>query len=168
MVPTIWLVTHATEFDKPTNTGQLVAALGNASGDENSIDIKVVSWSRVNQNQDLLAAIQEPCLLVYPSAQAVEFDASSSELSLRHFKHFIIIDATWQLARKIYNQSPYLHALPAMKLVGAAPSRYILRRNQLQLGWCTAEIVVILLEMMQLPSLAEELTANFERFNQRY
>ena len=57
----------------------------------------------------------------------------------------MLIDATWQEARKMYNQSPYLKALPKVSLVDAPKSIYPLRRNQIEGGLCTAECVIHLL-----------------------
>lgn len=169
MAQTIWLVTHATEFNKSSNTGHLVFALSNPTinGPENSLDIRLVSWSRVQPEQQLLAALNEPSLLIYPAEHALEVDVKSPGIDLKAFKNLIVIDATWQLARKIYNQSHYLQALPAIKLQGAEPSRFLLRRNQLQTGWCTAEIAIILLKLLHLPESAEALSLSFTEFNQR-
>jgi DTW domain-containing protein YfiP len=167
MVKTIWLLTHPTEFNKPSNTGHLVASSVSAESSSSAVDVRVVAWSRVYQEPTLLTALKEPSLLVFPSEQAVELDVAQPELDLTAFSNLLIIDATWQLARKIYNQSPYLHTLPSIKLVGAEPSRYLLRRNQLQTGWCTAEIAVILLRLLQYPVCAETLATQFSAFNQR-
>ncbi len=167
MVKTIWLLTHPTEFNKPSNTGHLVAASINAESTSSAIDVRVVAWSRVYREPELLNALKEPSLLVFPSEQALELDVAKPEIELTAFSNLLIIDATWQLARKIYNQSPYLHSLPSIKLVGAEPSRYLLRRNQLQTGWCTAEIAIILLRLLQYPVCAETLATEFSAFNQR-
>jgi DTW domain-containing protein YfiP len=61
------------------------------------------------------------------------------------FKHYILIDSTWQEARKIYNRSHYLHSLPCVHLPVEQASRYSLRRNQQANGLCTAETAMALL-----------------------
>jgi DTW domain-containing protein YfiP len=179
MPQTIWLLTHATEFNKASNTGQLVAQCAETATSHrdtpssalcatgNGFAVKQIAWSRVSIDAELAVALTEPCLLVYPTADAMLLDVSKPSVDISQFQHLLMLDSTWQLARKMFNQSPYLRALPAIKLVGAAPSAYVLRRNQLQTGWCTAEIAMMLLNLMQLPEPAIELSQRFAEFNRR-
>lgn len=58
---------------------------------------------------------------------------------------FVVLDATWQQARKILNKSPWLHRLPRVSLPSTAASQYTLRRNQPPGHLCTSEAVSALL-----------------------
>ncbi len=167
MVKTIWLLTHPTEFDKPSNTGHLLSTLFGAEENCLTVMTRVVSWQRVQPDAGLLKALEAPSVLIYPSIHAVELDVRQPCVDLDPISNFVIIDATWQLARKMFNQSGYLQQLPSFKLSGAEPSRYLLRRNQQQTGWCTAEIGVILLRLLQRLDDAQALTTAFDEFNHR-
>nr|MDT0253699.1 DTW domain-containing protein [Endozoicomonas sp.] len=61
---------------------------------------------------------------------------------------FIIIDATWQQARKMYRQSPYLQSLNLLSLNPDEPSIYSLRRNRHSQHLCTAEVAAQALEQL--------------------
>lgn len=120
------LLTHSRELERPTNTGQLIQQC--------LPETLRFTWQRKQPEPQLLALIeQKKVALLYRSetAQQTAFQQC--------FEYFILIDATWQEARKIYNHSPYLHRLPHLELKPGAASRYHLRRNQPQGGLCTVE-----------------------------
>ncbi|MEF1296335.1 tRNA-uridine aminocarboxypropyltransferase, partial [Vibrio parahaemolyticus] len=58
---------------------------------------------------------------------------------------YIILDATWQEARKMINKSRWLEGIPTMGLSVLADSQYQLRRNQQQGNLCTFEVAAHLL-----------------------
>lgn len=184
MQQTIWLLTHETELHKATNTGQLVVELFDTIAHATNMNVRKVVWSRVSMDPSLLQALTEPCLLVYPAEDAFSLDVSRLDISqhdgnvngeddsllqfdISQFKHLLLLDATWQLARKMYKQSPYLQTLPKVQLAGAAPSTYSLRRNQLQIGWCTAEVAIMLLKLIKNPAAARLLQEQYVVFNRR-
>ena len=217
------LLTHATEFDKKTNTGALVApALAGFS----HITVSRKAWSRVapdptlslpsvtggfklasaqaieqvselgskQEHADVTAKGSNGILwLLYPSLQAVQLSAdnecsgddllkklqcaqsngftepsSASDSTQSALVHrFILLDATWQLAHKMYRQSPYLQQLPSIMLHSSQPSAYLLRKNQRQQGWCTAESVALLLKAIGQHAASSQLSEAFHLFNQR-
>jgi DTW domain-containing protein YfiP len=141
----ITLLTHQREVIKTTNTGALVV---DALGD----DASVVIWDRKNPNTELLQQLeQDKVALLYPS--------DDSELASENtsFDSYILLDATWQEAQKMYKQSPYLQNLPKLKITSSTKSIYSLRRNQKPDGLCTAECVVELLTEKGSPDKAESL-----------
>lgn len=81
----------------------------------------------------------------------------------------VILDGTWQEARKMYRQSPYLKQASTCYLEQEAKSNYQLRRNQLEGGLCTVECVMAILKLMGKMNLkrAELLETAYERHNQR-
>jgi len=100
----IILLTHQRERFKKTNTGSLVA-------DILSEQARIVVWDRVKPDAELLKHVSEDSIaLLYPS------DDSLMATEAEGYKHYIIIDGTWQEARKIYNQSPYLKNIPTVKI----------------------------------------------------
>lgn len=145
----IFLLTHQRERSKKTNTGSLVVdVLGEKA--------QVVLWDRVTPDPELLRAIGEGSIaLLYPSADS-QFVSEGS-----NFESYIIIDGTWQEAQKIYNQSPYLKGLPAVKLSVNKASAYNLRRNQREGCLCTAECAIEILKIRGFSMLATDLQSNF-------
>ena len=145
----IFLLTHSRELNKHTNTGSLVVkALG--------ADCTIIVWDRVSPDLELLHRIEnESVVLLYPSAEGEV--ASANE----HFDSCIIIDGTWQEAKKIYNKSPYLKHLRKLNITNTKTSIYTLRRNQKEMGLCTAECAAQVLKMkghfQQAVELEEEL-----------
>ncbi len=160
------LLTHAVEFSKPTNTGRLVT--------QQLPGTLVLEWSRVEPPTALLELLQQDdCqpLLVFPEALAIyhadehcypeSFPAAESKL-------FIILDATWQQARKIYRQSPYLHTLSIYNVRNPPPSIYSLRRNQQPGHLCTAEVVAQILRQKEQVVVAEQLIKAVTEFCENY
>lgn len=58
---------------------------------------------------------------------------------------FVLLDATWTEARKMFRKSPYLDALPVLSLTPAQLSRYRLRRSTRGEHLCTAEVAAMCL-----------------------
>lgn len=173
------LLTHATEISKSTNTGRLVQ--------QHIPETEIIIWQRTQPDENLLNLISSGNIaLVYPAVSNrldVQMPEAGPEKLLRHenlparnssvagtdtdissIKHFILIDSTWQQARKIFNRSPYLQQLPTLELSSAAKSNYHLRRNQLKGGLCTVECVIELLRMGNSEVLAEQLEQAFNSF----
>ncbi|VAW67442.1 Uncharacterized conserved protein YfiP, contains DTW domain [hydrothermal vent metagenome] len=145
------LLTHSREIQKPSNTGKLVQAV--------ITQCKTIIWQRTQADESLLQLIQAGnTALIYPAE-----DTPCEAAELHHFEHFIIIDSTWQEARKIYNRSPYLQKLPRIQLF-SKPSVYNLRRNQITGGLCTAECAIELLHAAQNSAQASELERAFHAF----
>ncbi|AZG36888.1 DTW domain-containing protein [Shewanella psychromarinicola] len=143
IVVNIILLTHPREVLRANNTGQLVTkVLGER--------VRVVEWHRKQPDAALLSAIEAGKVgLVFPSADTlanVEVPSRVDQpLHQPSYEYLVIIDATWQEARKMFNQSPYLKALAKVSLVGTSKSIYPLRRNQIEGGLCTAECVIHIL-----------------------
>lgn len=148
----ITLLTHQREFDRKTNTGALAL--------EHCGDIvERVVWARREPDQALVDTIERgEAALVYPTGD-------STSAPLEDFAQVILIDATWQEARKIYNHSPYLQAAPRVILEAGATSSYRLRRNQRDGGLCTAECVIEILRKHGEDTAADRLEAAFIQFN---
>ena len=141
----IFLLTHSRELNKDTNTGSLVVnALGAAC--------TIIVWDRVSPDLELLHRIEnESVVLLYPCAEGEVVSANE------HFDSCIIIDGTWQEAQKIYNKSPYLKKLRKLNITHTKESIYTLRRNQKEMGLCTAECAAEVLKMKGHLQQADEL-----------
>lgn len=147
----IFLLTHAKECLKKSNTGRLVLEVLGA-------EAQLVIWDRVNPDTELLNCIdQADVALLYPSADSQLVTAATE------YSNYIVIDGTWQQAQKIYNRSPYLKALPAVKISVTQPSAFHLRRNQKEGGLCTAECVIEILKAGGDAKRASDLHSTFLR-----
>jgi len=151
----IILLTHERELLKASNTGRLVKASLEAM-------VEIVIWRRKEPDLCLLSVIDAgKAALLFP--QTDREDGPKSSISA--FDTFVILDSTWQQARKMYNQSSYLKKMPKVSLDAAPDSRYQLRRNQLEGGLCTAECVIELLKQTQQYSHAKKLHEEFDLMN---
>ncbi|WP_031564195.1 tRNA-uridine aminocarboxypropyltransferase [Rheinheimera texasensis] len=183
-MPELVLLTHATEFERPTNTGRLVLQTAQSSCPNeaqtagNGWLVRAPLWQRRCPDAALIASIEAAAdnprqhyVLLYPSPDALIVDVdlphSSTSATPDFPAGFILLDATWQQAQKMYNQSPYLHALPKWQIQSTHASAYKLRRNQKQQGWCTAELVQLLWRYSGASESAAELGRRFFDFNQR-
>ena len=145
------LLTHSREVSKKTNTGQLVQQLIPSA--------QTIIWQRAQPDKNLLQLIASGnTALVYPAQEITE------TASVADFDNFILIDSTWQEARKIYNRSPYLQHLPKIQLFSKETSKYNLRRNQVEGGLCTVECVIEILQEKSSYDLANELSVLFSEF----
>jgi DTW domain-containing protein YfiP len=146
------LLTHEKEFAKRSNTGRVVLdVLGSAA--------EQVHWDRMNPPAALLEEIEAGGVaLIYPGTE----DEEGGDLS--DVRQFIIIDSTWQEARKIHQRSPYLQNVRRISLKTAQKSEYTLRKNQKNAGLCTVECVVAILRGTGQIEKAEHLHACFLAF----
>lgn len=148
----ITLLTHSKEFDKRSNTGQLVVdVLGDLA--------EQICWDRMNPPARLLEEIEAGGVaLIYPGA----VDEAGDDLS--DIRQVILIDGTWHEARKIHQRSPYLQSIRRISLDTGAKSVYNLRKNQKEFGLCTAECVIEVLRRSGNSAEAELLQERFLAF----
>ncbi|QBF84234.1 DTW domain-containing protein [Shewanella maritima] len=178
----IILLTHSRELMRPSNTGKLVA--------EVYCDCLVVEWQRKEPDQNLLARLQTgKYALVYKddrassseehsaengaepsevsrSIQPITESVAASSVSWQEFAGVVIIDSTWQEARKIYNKSPYLHSLAHVYIASETESSYQLRRNQVDGGLCTAECAAHLLAIVGQQQSSDNILAKLAKMQQ--
>ncbi|PSU32901.1 tRNA-uridine aminocarboxypropyltransferase [Photobacterium lutimaris] len=151
------LLTHPKEMGKETNTGQLM---------ERSLPhCQRHIWDRVNPPQALLDMLSSPQYqpwLLFPGDDTVP--AMPYQLSTSKTPLFILLDATWQEARKMIRRSPWLATLPRLELAAQTHSAYALRRNQQPGNLCTCEAGIVLLETAGFSQDAEQLQQYFNHF----
>lgn len=149
------LLTHFKEFDKRSNTGQLVLEI---LGD----DAEQLQWDRLNPPPGLVREIEAGGVaLVYPGPLD---EVSGENHDLSEITRFVLIDGTWHQARKIHQRSPYLRKARRVSLKPAGLSQYNLRKNQKESGLCTAECVIEILRSTGRDEHAELLRQRFLAF----
>jgi DTW domain-containing protein len=181
----LYLVIHDQELQKKTNTAKLVL-----EQDESCL---FSIWARKEPDLRLIEMINSgdfrPVVLFdqtfigedQEALNTIESDVgnpskSTSHSSLQNKPYlFILLDGTWQQCRKMLRKSPYLLDIPMLQLNCEHKSSYTLRRNQREVGLCTAETAIELykqasnqLKNQTLVDKAEKLQAAFDQFMTDY
>ncbi|WP_339410034.1 tRNA-uridine aminocarboxypropyltransferase [Pseudomonas sp. EA_35y_Pfl2_R5] len=160
----VCLLMHDVEALKPSNTGWLIADV--------LADTSAFGWSRVAVDAELPALLRDPQwqpYLVFPG-EYVAAERVVSEVQPAPGKRplFVLLDATWSEARKMFRKSPYLDSLPVLSLQAEQLSRYKLRRSKRDDHFCTAEVAALCLELAGDQRAADGLNAYLDVFSQHY
>ena len=149
---------HDAEPLKPSNTGWLIADVVR--------ETYAFGWSRTEVDPQIEALLADPQwqpYVVFPGeyAQSPErvvqsLSASATPrtgvepegLQLGKRPLFILLDATWSEARKMFRKSPYLDGFPVLSLHPDLLSRYQLRRSKRDDHFCTSEVAALCLELV--------------------
>ncbi|BAC92856.1 conserved hypothetical protein [Vibrio vulnificus YJ016] len=138
------LLMHPNEVERETNTGKLLHWC--------RLPVRQFVWRRTAPPPallDLLSDAQFMPVVLYPSEQSITLTQIKERAQQTQRQPlFIILDATWQEARKMLNKSEWLKALPQLALHGDSASNYQLRRNQQQGNLCTLEIAAELVKQL--------------------
>jgi len=166
----IILLTHERELRKKTNTGALIPLI---MGE----DAQLLVWRRKEADQRLLdMLLSKKAALLFPELKPRE-DAGFvdqrapilsrliTNVSINDYEYFVILDATWQQARKMYRQSAYLQNADKVFIHPQKASSFKRRRNQLEEGLCTAECVLELLSLSRQEERYSALKTSFDQFN---
>ncbi len=155
---------------KPSNTGWLIADV--------VADTFAFAWTRTEIDPALLALLADPqwqAYVVFPSEFAAPervvhtlHDTSSAQGKCHKRPLFILLDGTWDEARKMFRKSPYLQHLPVLSLNPEQLSRYQLRRAQSDNHLCTAEVGALCLNLANDTQAAHALNAYFDVFTEHY
>lgn len=160
----VCLVMHDQESLKPSNTGWLIADV--------VADTFAYGWLRTEVDERLLALLDDPQYqpyLIFPG-EFVEPARVTHEVREEEGKRplFILLDATWPEARKMFRKSPYLERFPVLSLLPEQLSRYRLRRSKRDDHLCTAEVAALCLGLAGDEQAAAALDAYLDVFAERY
>ena len=155
---------------KPSNTGWLIADV--------VADTFAFGWARTEVDPALLALLADPQwqpVLVFPgefvAPERVVLDVApvpSDAAVLARRPLFVLLDATWPEARKMFRKSPYLDGLPVLSLQPGQISRYKLRRSRRDDHFCTSEVAALCLELSGDLHAAHTLQAYLDVFTHHY
>jgi len=161
---------------KPSNTGWLIADV--------VADTFAFGWARTEVDPALLALLSDPQwqpFVVFPSAFAdaervvndvrgVQDKHEVHEVQQGRWKRplFILLDGTWDEARKMFRKSPYLDRFPVLSLHPDQLSRYQLRRSQSEAHFCTAEVGAMCLDLAADNQASQVLDAYLDVYTTRY
>lgn len=155
---------------KPSNTGWLVADV--------VADTYAYSWARTEVDPRLLTLLADPQwqgYVVFPgefvSPERVVTALLPAMTSQGHAPKrplFVLLDATWSEAGKMFRKSPYLNHLPVLSLHPDQISNYRLRRSSRSDHFCTSEVAALCLALAGEPHAAEVLDAYLDVFTHHY
>lgn len=171
------------EVHKPTNTGWLIADLIE--------DTMAFSWTRMAVDPALPALLADPQWQPYvvfpgefvapervvsqllPALLPANYSDNSQQPDAVHDGQskrplFILLDATWQEARRIFKRSDYLKPIPVLSFKPEHLSRYRLRDSGRGDHLCTAEVAALCLQMADDNLAAQTLTTYLELFSEHY
>ena len=149
---------------KPTNTGWLVADV--------VADTFAFGWARTEVDPGLLALLADPRwqpFVVFPGEYAAPERVTPSVPPADGRRPlFILLDATWNEARKMFRKSAYLDRFPVLSLAPEQVSRYVLRRSRRDDHFCTSEVASLCLELAGEARVADALEAWLDVFTHHY
>ena len=163
--PAFCLIMHRKEPMKPTNTGRLIAEI--------LPDTAAFVWDRTEPDPQLLEYLADPGwqpYLVFPDAYVEDQPVVEAPLPCPQGKRplFVLLDATWAQARKIYFKSPYLRQMPVLSINPERLSNYKLREAVHDHQLATAEVAAMVLELAGEAHVAEVMDAFFQMFPSHY
>lgn len=149
---------------KPSNTGWLVADV--------VPDTFAFGWARTEVDPALLALLADRLwqpFVVFPGEYAAS-GRVTRELPPGDGRRplFILLDATWSEARKMFRKSPYLDRFPVLSLAPEQVSRYVLRRSRRDDHFCTSEVATLCLALAGDARAAHALEATLDVFTHHY
>jgi DTW domain-containing protein YfiP len=172
IVPTnagVCLIMADTEALKPSNTGWLIADV--------VPDTMAFEWARTTVDPALLVVLADPQWQPYvvfpgtfvePERVITQLPQAADESIAPKRPLFILLDATWQEARKMFRKSPYLNHLPVLSLTPEQLSRYRLRRAQRVDHLCTSEVAAMCMALAGEELAAQTLEAYLDVFTEHY
>jgi DTW domain-containing protein YfiP len=150
---------------KPSNTGWLIADV--------VPDTFAFGWARTEVDPALLALLADPQwqpVVVFPGdfvePERVVRTVQTPDLGKRPL--FILLDATWPEARKMFRKSPYLDKLPVLSLHPEQISNYKLRRSRRDDHFCTSEVASLCLDLAGETHAAHTLQAWLSVYTHHY
>jgi DTW domain-containing protein YfiP len=161
----VCLLMHDVEALKPTNTGWLIADV--------VPETYAFGWQRTHVDPGLLTLLADERFqpwVVFPGEFVEPASRVVSQVTLPAGKRplFILLDATWTEARKMFRKSPYLDRFPVLSLAPEEISRYRLRRSRRDDHFCTAEVAAMCLALAGEAQAAEAVDAWLDIFSAHY
>jgi len=149
---------------KPSNTGWLIADVVQ--------DTFAFGWARTEVDPALLTLLSDPQwqpYLVFPGEYVAAERVVHGVTPLAGKRPlFVLLDATWSEARKMFRKRPYLERFPVLSLLPDKLSRYTLRRSKREEHLCTSEVAALCLEMAGEQHAADTLEAYLDVFTSHY
>ena len=158
------LLMYDDEILKPSNTGRLIADI--------IPDTYAYIWSRTQPDNEMLALLKDPQwqpIIIFPAEYAQpERVLSHYQVSSGKRPLFILLDASWAQAKKMFRKSPYLDALPVLSFSPQKLSEYLVRKASKDNQLATAEVASCVLDTIGEADNAHLLSLLFNTFKENY
>ncbi|RZA24794.1 MAG: DTW domain-containing protein [Proteobacteria bacterium] len=145
--PRFVILIHPKETKKAINTGRMAfRCLSNALllvGDRFDDDLTLRS---------ILSSDTNRCFVLFPGENATDVSAVND---CGKQDVFIVLDATWSMARKMYRDSECLKALPQVMFTPPKVSGFLIRQQPGMHCYSTLETIHHIIETRQPPPLGE-------------
>jgi DTW domain-containing protein YfiP len=149
---------------KPTNTGWLVADVVPHTF--------AFEWARTAVDPALLALLNDAQwqpFVVFPGEYAAPWRVVEAVAPVEGRRPlFILLDATWNEARKMFRKSAYLDRFPVLSLRPEQLSQYVLRRSRRDDHFCTSEVASLCLDLAGDMRASRALDATLDVFTHHY
>ena len=142
--PQFVILLHPKESRKAINTGRMAFLhLKNA---------RLMTDSSFDEHEPLQKLLKDPgkrCYLLFPGPDAQDVAAwCKPDSATGQEDVFIILDATWSMARSMYRKSRCLQALPQVMFHPPKPSEFIIRKQPRAYCFSTIETIHHIIELM--------------------
>ena len=141
------LVRHASEIMRPTNTGRWAALALPA--------LRLVDHALRGDELDLAPLVEPGAVVLFPSPHATHLATPPRQV--------IVLDGTWNQARRMVQRLPALRELPRLSLPAPAsaapPAQVPMRRPTVAGGRSTIEAIAGALDLLGEPLAARALAA---------
>ena len=153
------ILRHIYEAQRPSNTGRLVALAM-----PNSRIIPCGGGTRIGLSPIDDEFLQAPgTWLLWPDGTGSQTDMSDLTLANR----VVVLDATWQQARRLYSSIPILRSLPRLLLPAPIRDRDRLREQHRLDGMSTLEAVAAAVSMLEGAEAAKPLEILYDEVVRR-
>ena len=159
------LLMYDDEILKPSNTGRLIADL--------IPNTFAFIWSRTQPDPQMLALLEDPQwqpIVIFPAEyttfERIMHSYQVADKSKRPL--FILLDASWAQAKKMFRKSTYLNDFPVLSFSPEAISRYLVRKAVKDNQLATAEVASRALEFVGEYDNAVTMDLLFETFKENY
>jgi len=150
--PEFIILVHPKETRKAINTGRMAyLSLSNAH---------LLEGCNFSNHRQLNERLQDPSrkfFLLFPGAAAEDLNSFRLKITQTESQSwsFIILDATWAMAKKMYSSSANLHALPQIMFQPPSPSGFAIRRQPHAHCYSTIETIHYIIETLGNQPLGE-------------
>jgi len=139
----IWILSTQKEFYRASNTARLLSIV-------NPDSTEIFLWERTNIPEKLIANLNNEVYEVFLLFPIEHSGAPSRKTEYKKngkIPVFIILDGTWNEAKKIFRRSFYLENLPIISLDSDFKSKYDLRKGADIGNLCTIETAIEVLKL---------------------
>lgn len=159
----IWIISSKKELTRASNTARILKL-------SNKYSTEIFIWERTKEPRKLIEKIESKkydVYLLFPITEETKFRKTMFTKGSK-IPAFIIIDGTWQEAKKIFRKSSYLSNIKVLSLEPERNSNFLLRRGIEEGNLCTIETAIEVLKLNNENKNAIEIERIFELFQKSY